>query len=105
MIPDELIEAMARAVRDGLNEDGTFDVRSPDQCSLDDQEQGEWDAVCRATRAILDLLPTLGLAVVPVEATEGMRKEAHIARVDGGTFADCWEASLRASPFYKEPAR
>jgi len=49
----KLEEDAARAARDALNVDGTFDVRSPDECSLDDREQSEWDATVRATRAVL----------------------------------------------------
>ena len=50
---EKLTQVAARAARDALNADGTFDVRSPDECSLDDQEQGEWDATVRATSAVL----------------------------------------------------
>lgn len=50
---DKLVEECARLARDGLDEDGTFDVRSPDECSLDDCEQAEWDATVRAARAVI----------------------------------------------------
>lgn len=115
MTEDEVIEKMARAIRDGLNDDGTFDVRSPDECSLDDQEQAEWDAVCRSARAIPSLLPSLGLVVVPVEAVTKTtdylnRLEAAMVEHDLDIqITQCAPPSLvaeqlseaAASPFYK----
>lgn len=62
----KLEEDAARAARDALNVDGTFDVRSPDECSLDDREQSEWDATVRATRAVL----AIALAAAAEEAKQ-----------------------------------
>ena len=81
MTEDEVIEKMARAMAESDLEDYMEDHR-------------RYDA---RARAIVSLLPSLGLVLVPVEATERMLDVVD----ERDDFGPAYNAMLRASPFYK----
>ena len=92
MNEDELIEKMARAI------DPEADCEA-DRFLASEQ-----------ARAILSLLPTLGLAIVPVEATRAMLENAVDAESEWRKMPMPkdrmrlhWAALLAYYPFYKEP--
>lgn len=97
MTEDEVIEKFGDVVlRDLCDRRG---IRHAIESCDDDIQQEIKEAI---GRAILSLLPSLGLVMVPVEASDFMLVEGEKAwESDNHGVPDIWSRMLRASPFYK----
>lgn len=98
MTEDEVIEKIVQAQYDLEFGHGAFAAEKATRIEMGMKwPTASFSMLFVKARAILSLLPSLGLVMVPVEATEEMCAQGELMLAE----ADIWTAMLRASPFYK----